>query len=169
MTLVHKSMVTWLVAALFLGGLTFVPTQTQAQSINDQYNEILEQGIIFAGICSSSTAACDCRDSGKCTLNDGLQVMVNVSVFILGISGTVLLLMFVYGGMVWIFSSGRSDWVDKGKNTLVGALVGLGIIFGAYIAINVIISVLKTGEVPEAGDNIEDTIGDSADGVIETQ
>lgn len=158
---------TIVLAALY--GSLFIATSASAQSVGDQYNDIMSQGIIFAGICSSADASCECRDDGRCTLENGLQVLVNVSVLILGISGTILLLMFVYGGMVWIFAAGRSDWVDKGKNTLVGALVGLVIIFGAYVAINVIISVLKTGEIPESDQNIEDTIGGGADGIVETE
>lgn len=168
-SLVQSTLATVATMAFVLGTL-FIAQPAHAQtSISTQYDDILEQGIIFAGICSSASAECACRDTGDCTLQDGLQVLINVSVFILGISGTVLLLMFVYGGMVWMLAAGRSDWIDKGKKTLVGALVGLAIIFGAYVAINVIISVLKTGEIPEAGQNIEDTIGDGADGVIETE
>lgn len=164
-----QSLIAPAIALLVLCGSLFVAAPAHAQSVGDQYDDIMSQGIIFAGICSGVDATCECRDEGRCTLEDGLQVLVNVSVLILGISGAVLLLMFVYGGMVWIFAAGRSDWVDKGKNTLVGALVGLAIIFGAYIAINVIISVLKTGEIPETGDNIEDTIGEGADDIVDTQ
>ena len=168
-SLVQSTLATVATVAFVFGAL-FVAQPAHAQtSISTQYDDILEQGIIFAGICTSASADCACRDTGDCTLEDGLQVMVNVSVFILGISGTILLLMVVYGGMVWILAAGRSDWVEKGKKTLVGAFVGLAIIFGAYIAINVIISVLKTGEIPESGQNIEDVIGDDADGVIETE
>ncbi|MBT4856649.1 hypothetical protein HON52_00475 [Candidatus Uhrbacteria bacterium] len=169
MVLSFRRFTATLITACFFLGAFAIATPVQAATVSEQYNDILDQGIIFAGICDSAAATCECRDEGRCTLENGLQVMVNVSVFILAISGTVMLFMFVYGGMVWIFSAGRTDWVDKGKNTLVGALVGLTIIFGAYVAINVIISVLKTGEIPESGDSIEDTIGGDAADIIITE
>lgn len=153
-----------------MGGVFAFAHTASAQTIGEQYDNIREQGIIFAGICEvSSTTTCECRDSGNCTLAEGLQVLVNVSVFVLAISGSVLLLMFVYGGMSWLFSQGRPDWVEKGKKTLIGAVVGLAIIFGAYVAISVIISVLKTGEVAETGEGLEEIIGEGAEDVIETQ
>jgi hypothetical protein len=128
MVLLFRRIALALIAAFFMTATFAVAQPANAQTISSQYDDILEQGIIFAGICSGASADCECRDYGNCSLQDGLQVMVNVSVFVLGISGSVLLFMFVYGGMAWIFSAGRSDWVDKGKNTLVGALVGLTII-----------------------------------------
>src|SRR3989338_3836673 len=74
------------------------------------------QGIIFAGICPSATAPCECRDSGSCTLDHVLQVFVNLSTFILGISGAAVLFVFVYGGFKWGFSRGDTKWVTAVKD-----------------------------------------------------
>ena len=118
-----------------------------AQTTTDvtTYEDIRTRGIIFAGIGN------DCRDYGSCTLNDVLQVFVNVSVFILGISGSLTLLFFVYGGMLWITSGGNENQVRKGKDILAGTVIGLVIIFGAYAAITALVTVLKTGELPKDG------------------
>jgi len=75
--------------------------------------------------------------------------------------------MFVYGGFFWLTSQGKTERVEKGRQAMVGALVGLIIIFGAYAAINIIISVLQTGTLPDSGQSIEDTIG--SEGVIKTE
>jgi len=169
MTFYHKFFPAFFAVATLIFISSFLsPITARAQTtISDQYTDIQDQGIIFANICDSSVAPCECRDEGKCSLSDLLQVLVNLSVFILAISGSVMLLMFVYGGFMWITSQGKTERVEKGKQAMIGAVVGLVIVFGAYAAINIILSVLKTGTLPEGGQNIEDTIGDSS--VIETE
>ncbi len=142
------------------------PAQPAPPSIGEQFQSIQEQGIIFANICESRIADCECRDVGNCSLNDILQVAVNVMIFILGISGTAVLLMFVYGGFLWLTSAGRPDAITNGKNTMIGAVVGLIIIFGSYAAITLLIGVLRTGSIP-TGD-LEEVVGGDSGSVIDT-
>ena len=51
---------------------------------------------------------------------------------ILGVVGSLALLMFVYGGLTWMTSSGSQEKIKKGKDTLVWAAIGLVVIFSAY-------------------------------------
>lgn len=51
---------------------------------------------------------------------------------ILGLSGSVALLMFVYGGLVYLTAQGESERVQRAKNTLIWATMGLAVIFGSY-------------------------------------
>ncbi|MFA6194511.1 MAG: pilin [Patescibacteria group bacterium] len=51
---------------------------------------------------------------------------------ILGVVGSLALLMFVYGGLTWMTSSGSADKVKKGRDTLLWAAIGLVVIFSAY-------------------------------------
>lgn len=132
--------------------------------INAGSDAITAQGIIFAGICEKSVAeqggvdTCACRDQGNCTLDDALQVFANIAVFILGISGSAVLFVFVYGGYKWLFSRGDSKWVQAGKDTMTGAVIGLMIIFGAYVAMNFIISGLTTKSGTPASKVLEETV-----------
>ena len=137
-------------------------------TIGEQFDDIQNQGLIFAGICAGPSTPCDCRDEGRCTLDDILQVVINLTVFILGITGSLVLVLFIYGGFVWLTSGGSPERVKKGRDVMVGAVVGLIIIFGSYAIITLLISILKTGEVPESGENLEDVIGGEASTVIET-
>ena len=123
------------------------------------YEDIRKQGIIFAGVCPGPTTPCDCRDQGRCQLEDILQVAVNIGTFVLAISGSVLILLFVYGGFIWLTSGGNPDRVNNGKKVLTGAVIGILIVFGAYTGITVLLSVLKTGEIPETGETLEEVIG----------
>jgi len=65
----------------------------------------------------------------------------------LGIIGSISLLMFVYGGVLWITSMGNDKTVAKGKAVLVYAVIGLAVIAGAYTLTNAVISGLTTGSV----------------------
>lgn len=62
----------------------------------------------------------------------------------LGIVGSLALLMFVYGGFVWLTSAGSADKVGKGKNILVWATIGLATIFLSYAAVRFVISRVAT-------------------------
>lgn len=144
---------------------------SSGSSASAQYNDISNQGIIFAGICPGEGQACPCRDSGDCSLEDALQVFVNIAYFILGISGSVLLFVFIYGGFKWLFSRGNPKWIEDGRQAIVGGVIGLTIIFGSYVAINFLIAGL-TGQ-DSSGGNLEDTIkngtGIDASDTIQTE
>jgi hypothetical protein len=51
---------------------------------------------------------------------------------ILGVAGSFALLMFVYGGFLWLSSGGSPEKIAKGKKVFTMAVVGLAIMFGAY-------------------------------------
>jgi hypothetical protein len=58
---------------------------------------------------------------------------------VLGITGSLALVMFIYGGFTWMLSSGNSDKVTKGKNTLVWASIGLVVIFSSYALVRFVL------------------------------
>ncbi|NTW22526.1 hypothetical protein HGA34_03215 [Candidatus Falkowbacteria bacterium] len=79
------------------------------------------------------------KASGDYELNDFLQLAVNVAKWIERIVGSLALLMFVYGGFVLLLSQGSSDKVAKGKAVIVGAVIGLVIVFTSWAVINMIV------------------------------
>lgn len=50
----------------------------------------------------------------------------------LGIVGSLALAMFIYGGFTCMLSAGNNIRVQKGKRTLIWAVLGLAVIFLAY-------------------------------------
>lgn len=62
---------------------------------------------------------------------------------ILGIIGSITLVAFIYGGVLWLTSAGNDGRIKKGLNTMVYAVIGLFIIFAAYAILNTIISALR--------------------------
>lgn len=73
-----------------------------------------------------------CISNGDCQLNDMLAVGVRFTELILGLVGSLTLLMFIYGGATMLLSQGAQDKVTKGKNIITAAVVGLVIVFASY-------------------------------------
>lgn len=51
---------------------------------------------------------------------------------LLGIVGSLALVMFIYGGFMWMLSGGNEQRIKKGKDILVWSTLGLLIIFTSY-------------------------------------
>lgn len=63
----------------------------------------------------------------------------------LSIVGSFALLMFVYGGVLWMTSHGDTKMVTKGKDTITWAVLGLVVIFASYAIVNALIVGITTG------------------------
>jgi hypothetical protein len=51
---------------------------------------------------------------------------------VLGVVGSIALLMFVYGGLIWMTSAGSPEKIKNGQDILVWSAIGLVVIFSAY-------------------------------------
>jgi len=80
--------------------------------------------------CPSGSTNC-----GKYTLNEMVSVAIKIANLILGIVGSLSLLAFVAGGLMMMLSAGNAEWVTRGKQTLIGAVIGLIIVFTSYTII----------------------------------
>lgn len=67
------------------------------------------------------------------------QVVNNVLRAALGIVGAVALLMFVYGGFLWLTSGGSTDRVKRGKDVMVWAAIGLAIVFASATLVSFVL------------------------------
>lgn len=72
---------------------------------------------------------------GNYTVNDMVNTAVIISQFILGLVGSLAFLAFVAGGLMMMLSAGNPEWVTRGKQTLIGAVIGLTIVFTSYTII----------------------------------
>ncbi len=61
----------------------------------------------------------------------------------LGILGSVTLLVFMYGGFLWLTSRGSSEKIKEGLDAMVYAGVGIFIIFSSYAILSTILNGLK--------------------------
>ena len=59
---------------------------------------------------------------------------------VMGLIGSITLVMFIYGGFTWMTSAGSPEKVKKGRDILVWAVIGLVIVFSAYALVSLIIN-----------------------------
>ena len=71
------------------------------------------------------------------------QVIGNVINAVLGIVGSIALLMFVIGGFWWMTAGGNEERVKKGRQTLEWATFGLVVIFSAYAILRFIFEAIS--------------------------
>jgi fumarate reductase subunit D len=75
-------------------------------------------------------------------ISDVNQFIARVINFVLGLIGSVSLLMFIYGGLTWMTSAGAADKIKKGRDIIVWSVIGLAIVFTAYIMVKFVIQSL---------------------------
>lgn len=80
--------------------------------------------------------------NGDYQVNDILGVAIGVTKIILGIVGSLTLLMFIYGGFTFLISTGSSEKVSKAKGIIVAAVIGLLIVFASFIIIKFVLQAL---------------------------
>lgn len=98
-------------------------------------------GAQTAGTLQNPIAICGSASGQKC-----VQLIIgNVIRAALGIVGSIALLMMIYGGFMWLTSMGNSEKVEKGKATLIWAVLGLVVIFGAYALTEFILKTIAGG------------------------
>lgn len=70
------------------------------------------------------------------------NLVTRVLEVVLGLTGVIALVMFIYGGILWMTSAGRPEQVKKGKETLLWAAVGLAFIFFSYSLLQFLLETL---------------------------
>lgn len=75
----------------------------------------------------------DCKD-----VSIFIKLAIDVANVLLSIIGGVALIAFLYGGFVLILSQGAEEKIASGKDAMVAALIGLAVVFGAYLIVNVL-------------------------------
>jgi len=75
---------------------------------------------------------------------DDIPVLVGNAInYILGMLGVLALVMFIYGGLMWMTSGGAADKIKKGKDTLVWAILGMALVFFSYALLDFILKALQ--------------------------
>jgi len=84
----------------------------------------------------------DATYCGNYTIDDFMLLALNISKWILGIVGSLSLIMFIYGGFMFLISAGSSESISKAKKIIVAAVIGLVIVFASYLIIKFVLGAL---------------------------
>lgn len=111
-----------IIAAIFLGLFVF------------NVSLVYGQGLVPP----ASGEACSAGDATYCgnyEINDFIVLAINISKWILGMVGSLSLVMFIYGGVLFLISGGGSEKISQAKKIIVAAVIGLIIVFTSYLII----------------------------------
>lgn len=81
------------------------------------------------------------------------ELVGNVINAVLGLSGLVLVVLLVYGGILYLTAAGNPDQVKTAKKTMINAVIGVAIVVSSYAVSVFVISQLSgvvSGEIPAA-------------------
>jgi hypothetical protein len=78
--------------------------------------------------------------TGSATNTDIPTLLGKVINSVMGVIGSLALVMFIYGGIIWMLSAGNQEQVTKGKNILIWAAVGIVIIFSSYALVKLVLT-----------------------------
>lgn len=93
--------------------------------------------------CAGTNLSDSCKKyCGNYQVSDVMSLGVRISNMILGVVGALALLAFVVGGIMFLVSAGNKSLVERGKNTIIGAVIGLIVVFASYTIISFTASVL---------------------------
>ncbi|MBU0625048.1 pilin [Patescibacteria group bacterium] len=71
------------------------------------------------------------------------QIIGKAIALLLGISGVLALIMFVYGGVIWMTAQGNTEQVAKAQKTIIWSVLGLVAIFSSYAIISLVLGLLS--------------------------
>lgn len=84
-----------------------------------------------------------CAYAGNCrSISDFLSVLISIAKEAFKYIGSIAFLMFIYGGITVILSFGNAEKVQKGKQILVAAVVGIAISFSAFLLVDFLLDTL---------------------------
>lgn len=92
---------------------------------------LADGGGVFEGVSS-------CMKAGNCSLCGFLSIFVNIGRWILSVMGGIALVYFVWAGIGLIMSFGNSEKVANARKSIIGSILGIGIILGAWTLVNFI-------------------------------
>ncbi len=116
------------------------------------YNIVQAQGILpeaHGDECIiNGVPVADKSECGNYSLDDIMRLAVNASGLILGLVGSLALVMFIYGGILMMTSGGTTtssdgkSKINQGKKVIMAAIIGLIIVFCSYLIINFVLGSL---------------------------
>lgn len=79
-------------------------------------------------------------ETGAPEIEDSLGNVINAVLLLVGVATFALV---IYAGALWILAAGDSGKVETSKKILTGSVIGLIIIFTAFITVNFVLRQLK--------------------------
>ena len=103
---------------------------------------LFDNGLIIPCNCIRTRCEKGVCEGDQCSIGDISQMIANIVQIILGVVGSLALLMLIWGGINMVISQGNEQKIEEAKNILKNAAIGILIVFGAWIIVNFVIIAL---------------------------
>ncbi len=75
---------------------------------------------------------------------DSPQALIGIIInSVMGVVGSLALIMFIFGGFTWMTSGGSAEKIKKGRDILIWSAIGLVVIFASYGLVRFLILNIK--------------------------
>ncbi len=78
------------------------------------------------------------------TTTTASSLIINVINILLGVAFLVAVLFLIIGGFRYIASAGNEEAAEKGRNTIINALIGIVVIILSYVIVRVVSSAVSS-------------------------
>ena len=116
--------------------------------------KLIATALITAGLLVPATAfaqsinPCDAIPKPSYCIGTAIGPIVGQLVGFIFVVAVILALGFlVYGGIRWITSGGDKTGVETARNTIIAAIIGLIVVFLAYVILNLVLQFLTGGDI----------------------
>ena len=94
---------------------------------------------------------CDPSTGLNCSAGSNVNQLIKTVInWALGITFAIAVLFLIIGGFWYITAGGNEEQADKGKKTIVNALIGVVVIVLSYVIVNVVTNLVSNTSVGNA-------------------
>lgn len=120
--------------------------------------------ISASDICNDPDLPPEMLQASGCSVDAGIpdlnEVITGIINGVIAITGTVAVIFIVVGGVNFMTSSGDAQKVQKARNTIMYACIGLAICALAFVIVNFVIArLIGTTDVDAVGNGDDDLVG----------
>ena len=123
-------------------GIDCAGVSSLVQATQKEYNDKIKAsgGGGGGGVAEASTASI----KNPMTIASSPQVFIGKIInAVMGIVGSLALLMFILGGLIWMTSAGSPEKVKKGRDIVIWSVLGLVVVFASYGLVSFLIKNVK--------------------------
>lgn len=106
---------------------------------------VFAQNVVQEGLGRSGLSSLFGFGTGGLSSSSSLSELIGNGIrLFLTFSGAIAVVFVIIGGFMYITSNGNEEQAEKGKNTLINAVIGVVIIIMAFVIISVITNLVST-------------------------
>lgn len=102
-------------------------------------------------------------DEGLTKATSAREFILNITNFALSFLGLIAVIIIIYGGFLYVTAGGKDEQMEKGKKSVMYAIIGIIVVLSSYAVVNTLIGEAAGGGEDRGGGGIYSS-GDSVTG-----